>query len=174
MSTAGLLAVASDGTGSIVAEWGAAPLQFQLQGPVAHAVVDPETSSRVAFGGLENDVKVYDLERKEVLWSAKNVRERPGRIDFPCEVHHLLFNFWLYKYIIYIIHLYIYISYMSYMFHIRFIFFIISPCCSKHFRDSLCLRVPVKVTTLGWATKMCPKRSLITRPPQDEAYSKGV
>ncbi|CAE7258337.1 NSA1, partial [Symbiodinium pilosum] len=28
--------------------------------------------------------------------------------------------------------------------------------------DSLCLRVPVKVSTLGWATTMCPARSLIT------------
>eukprot|EP00435_Cladocopium_sp_Y103_P011788 s1351_g3.t1 len=71
--------------------------------PVAHAAVDPSRPSRFAFGGLENDVKIYDLERKEVVWTAKNVRE-----------------------------------------------------------DSLCLRVPVKVTTLGWATKMCPSRSLIT------------
>ena len=104
--------MAGDGTGSLVAEWGhqlperprPTVESFQLPAPVAHACVDPLSRSRVAFGGLENDVKVYDLDRKEVLWSAKNVRE-----------------------------------------------------------DSLCLRVPVKVTTLSWATKMCPARSLITR-----------
>ncbi|CAK9028687.1 unnamed protein product [Durusdinium trenchii] len=117
-SDAGLLTVSSDGTASLVAAWGkessfseqsysgsaeATLEQFQLQAPVAHAAVDPSRPSRFAFGGLENDVKIYDLERKEVVWTAKNVRE-----------------------------------------------------------DSLCLRVPVKVSTLGWATKMCPSRSLIT------------
>ncbi|CAJ1351329.1 unnamed protein product [Effrenium voratum] len=116
--SAGLLAVSSDGTASVVSEWGQADAfsesafqggaaatveQFQLQGPVATAAVDPCRPSRFAFGGLENDVKIYDLERKEVVWTAKNVRE-----------------------------------------------------------NTLCLRVPVKVNTVGWATKMCPSRSLIT------------
>eukprot|EP00913_Durusdinium_trenchii_P004919 g4566.t1 len=96
-----------DAAGRVVSNASTAPdatlEQFQLQAPVAHAAVDPSRPSRFAFGGLENDVKIYDLERKEVVWTAKNVRE-----------------------------------------------------------DSLCLRVPVKVSTLGWATKMCPSRSLIT------------
>mmetsp|Transcript_61871 Transcript_61871/g.138163 ORF Transcript_61871/g.138163 Transcript_61871/m.138163 type:complete len:448 (+) Transcript_61871:65-1408(+) len=113
---AGVLAISADGSASVVTSWGKAPEvadtdagsgvqvdTFQLQAPVAHAAVDPGRPSRFAFGGLENDVKIFDLERKEVTWTARNVRE-----------------------------------------------------------DFLCLRVPVKVNSLGWATKMCPERSLIT------------
>jgi len=76
--------------------------QFELQGPVAAACVDPTRMERLAFGGGENDVKLFDLERSEVTWRAKNVRE----------------NF-------------------------------------------LCLRVPVAVNTLTWATEMAPSRSLL-------------
>ncbi|CAE7450366.1 WDR74 [Symbiodinium natans] len=116
--SSGVLAISSDGTASIVPEWGkpeafsiagfaggaeAEVQQFPLQGPIASASVDPVRPSRFAFGGLENDVKIFDLEHKEVTWTARNVRE-----------------------------------------------------------DSLCLRVPVKVSTLGWATTMYPARSLIT------------
>ncbi|CAE7223385.1 WDR74 [Symbiodinium sp. CCMP2456] len=116
VSSAGVLAISADGAASIVSEWGKAfnesgfaggadaeVERLQLQGPIAHASVDPARPSRFAFGGLENDVKIFDLERKEVTWTARNVRE-----------------------------------------------------------DSLCLRVPVKVSTLGWATTMCTSRSLIT------------
>jgi len=142
----GLLAVSADGRGGIVREWcgdtcpeggekgaespayaGSQPIsravastasaseavaesstegpwlkQFQLQGPVAAACLDPCRTHQLAFGGGENDVKLFDLERSEVTWRAKNVRE----------------NF-------------------------------------------LCLRVPVAVNTLSWATEMAPSRSLL-------------
>jgi len=56
----------------------------------------------LAFGGGENDVKVFDLEKGEVTWRAKNVRE-----------------------------------------------------------NSLCLRVPVRVNSLSWATELAPSRGLL-------------
>eukprot|EP00930_Biecheleria_cincta_P035972 TRINITY_DN246_c0_g1_i1.p1 TRINITY_DN246_c0_g1~~TRINITY_DN246_c0_g1_i1.p1 ORF type:complete len:447 (+),score=109.47 TRINITY_DN246_c0_g1_i1:213-1553(+) len=108
----GALAVSADGTATVVAEWGRTPAadqsaaatarQFQLQGPVAHSCIDPCKPQRFAFGGLENDVKIYDLEKQEVTWTARNVRE-----------------------------------------------------------NYLCLRVPVKVSTLAWASQMPPGRSLV-------------
>eukprot|EP00448_Togula_jolla_P008738 CAMPEP_0170594372 /NCGR_PEP_ID=MMETSP0224-20130122/13962_1 /TAXON_ID=285029 /ORGANISM="Togula jolla, Strain CCCM 725" /LENGTH=517 /DNA_ID=CAMNT_0010918419 /DNA_START=79 /DNA_END=1629 /DNA_ORIENTATION=+ len=76
---------------------------FTLPGPVVSAQADPAGSGRIVFGGGENDVKIWDLERGEVTWKAKNVRE-----------------------------------------------------------STICLRVPVKVSSLQWATPMCSTRSLIT------------
>jgi len=130
----GLLTVSADGHGGIVKEWcseacpeggenggelpayaGAPALagekgtgegpwlrQFMLQGPIADACVDPCRADRLAFGGGESDVKTFDLEKGEVSWRAKNVRE-----------------------------------------------------------NSLCLRVPVRVNSLSWATEMAPSRSLL-------------
>eukprot|EP00933_Yihiella_yeosuensis_P037492 TRINITY_DN31448_c0_g1_i2.p1 TRINITY_DN31448_c0_g1~~TRINITY_DN31448_c0_g1_i2.p1 ORF type:complete len:515 (+),score=157.72 TRINITY_DN31448_c0_g1_i2:164-1708(+) len=115
VASTGILAISSDGTATVVTNWGketqsegaqqgleAEVKEYKLRGPIAHASVDPRRPSRFVFGGLENDVKIYDLEKEEVTWNAKNVRE-----------------------------------------------------------DYLCLRVPVKVSVLGWATEMCDKRSLI-------------
>jgi len=82
--------------------------RFVLQGPIAHACTDPCRADRLAFGGGENDVKIFDLEKGEVCWRAKNVRE-----------------------------------------------------------NSLCLRVPVKVNTLSWATELAPSRSLLVSGSSD-------
>jgi len=121
----GLLAVAADGSSGIVEKWcgSEAPStvlpegkgcqngevdaeqnmrQFSLPGPVAGAHLDPCRADRLAFGGGESDVKVWNLERGEVSWRAKNVRE-----------------------------------------------------------NSLCLRVPVCVANLQWATQLAPSRSLL-------------
>jgi len=142
----GLLAISADGCGGVVREWcgdtcpagceegadtpayagapahaaasGAAVAveqsegpwlrRFVLQGPIAAACTDPCRADRLAFGGGENDVKVFDLERGEVSWRAKNVRE----------------NF-------------------------------------------LCLRVPVRVNSLSWATELAPSRSLLISGSSD-------
>jgi len=125
----GLLAVANDGTCAVARDWcsggqqqtenGSACLaesdgkqddeeeesllqRFTLQAPVAHACLDPCGSQRLAFGGEENDVKIYDIENSKIAWQARNVKE----------------NF-------------------------------------------LCLRVPVRVSSLQWATELAPSRSLI-------------
>jgi hypothetical protein len=79
-----------------------------LQGPIADACIDPRRADRLAFGGGENDVKVFDLEKGEVSWRAKNVRE-----------------------------------------------------------NNLCLRVPVLVNTLAWATELEPSRSLLLSGSSD-------
>lgn len=79
-----------------------------LQGPIADACTDPCRVHRLAFGGCENDVKVFDLEKGEVSWRAKNVRE-----------------------------------------------------------NSLCLRMPVRVNSLSWATEMAPSRSLLLSGSSD-------
>jgi len=115
-----LLAVSACGAARIVKEWcgDADPADeeeeqeegvptpsgrgFTLPGPVSSARLDPLDHSRLVFGGGENDVKIWNVEREEVMWRAKNVRE-----------------------------------------------------------DSLCLRVPVKVSTLQWATQLAPSRSLL-------------
>lgn len=76
--------------------------RFALQGPIAEACTDPRRPHLLAFGGDDNDVKVFDLEKGEVSWRAKNVRE-----------------------------------------------------------NSLCLRVPIRVNTLSWATELAPSRSLL-------------
>lgn len=128
-----LVAVSADGTCSIVRKWcgeecpegetegaqeaageaaegaGDSPLRrLMLQGPIAGAALDPCRPERLAFGGEENDVKVFDFEKEEVVWNARNVRE----------------NF-------------------------------------------LCLRVPVKVACLQWATPVCPSRGLLMCSTKD-------
>lgn len=112
-----LLAVSQDGEASVVKGWctdapagsgadGAAEevetTSFKLQAPVAGAALDPTRPDRFAFGGRDNDVKVFDLEKGDVSWRAKNVRE-----------------------------------------------------------NSLCLAVPVRVSSLQWATTLAGSRSLI-------------
>lgn len=118
-----LLAVAADGSSGIVEKWcgseappaaspegsenGGADAEqnmrcFALPGPVAGAHLDPTRADHLAFGGGESDVKVWNLERGEVSWRAKNVRE-----------------------------------------------------------NSLCLRVPVCVANVQWATQLAPSRSLL-------------
>lgn len=46
---------------------------FQLPGPVGAVSVDPTNPSLLAFGGEENDLKIFDLEKSEVIWKAKNL-----------------------------------------------------------------------------------------------------
>lgn len=82
--------------------------RFALPGPIADACIDPCRAERLAFGGGENDVKVFDMEKGEVSWRAKNVRE-----------------------------------------------------------NSLCLRVPVNVNCLSWATRLAPSRSLLLSASSD-------
>jgi len=120
----GLLAVSSSGAAGIVANWcseefpagqatngavdsstaegGPVVRKFELPGHIADAKVDPLGSDRIVFGGGDNDVKIWDMTKNEVMWRAKNVRE-----------------------------------------------------------DTLCLKVPVKVNVLQWATELAPSRSLI-------------
>lgn len=120
-----LLAVSADGSAGIVKKWcgNEAPPEvppedegaedrsaeaeqaihrFSLPGPVAGAHLDPCRADRLAFGGADNDVKVWSMEGGEVSWRAKNVRE-----------------------------------------------------------NSLCLRVPVCVANVQWATQLAPSRSLL-------------
>lgn len=135
-----LLAISADGCGGIVRKWcgdecpeggdtgadseayAGAPLpgvkgsssegpwlrRFELQGPIADACIDPCRPSRFAFGGGESDVKLFDLEKGEVCWRAKNVRE-----------------------------------------------------------NTLCLRVPVRVNSLSWATELAPSRGLLLSGSSD-------
>lgn len=81
---------------------GAKVERFTLTAPLADARPDPLAPHRIAFGGLENDVKVFDLEKGEVTWRARNVKE-----------------------------------------------------------NSLCLRVPVRISQVQWATRLAPSRSLV-------------
>eukprot|EP00446_Apocalathium_sp_SHHI-4_P044226 CAMPEP_0177403878 /NCGR_PEP_ID=MMETSP0368-20130122/61099_1 /TAXON_ID=447022 ORGANISM="Scrippsiella hangoei-like, Strain SHHI-4" /NCGR_SAMPLE_ID=MMETSP0368 /ASSEMBLY_ACC=CAM_ASM_000363 /LENGTH=603 /DNA_ID=CAMNT_0018871917 /DNA_START=38 /DNA_END=1848 /DNA_ORIENTATION=- len=139
-SGSNLVAVSKDGTACILADWCAekftsSPAQgvkagedgegaegepkepkepkeeqgvrlFHLPGPVSSAQLEPAVGSqRIAFGGGENDIKVFDFskgEKGEVTWKAKNMPE----------------NF-------------------------------------------LCLRIPLKITTIQWATGCAPERSLL-------------
>eukprot|EP00929_Paragymnodinium_shiwhaense_P058603 TRINITY_DN29356_c0_g1_i1.p1 TRINITY_DN29356_c0_g1~~TRINITY_DN29356_c0_g1_i1.p1 ORF type:complete len:532 (+),score=157.57 TRINITY_DN29356_c0_g1_i1:120-1715(+) len=113
-----LLAVAGSGLGSVVKGWcsedfegraanGAGPVdvaleKFQLPGSVTEAQADPLSMERIVFGGGDSDVKIWDMNKGEVTWRAKNVRE-----------------------------------------------------------SGICLKVPVDVSCLQWATSMAPARSLI-------------
>lgn len=63
--------------------------QFALQGPIAAACVNPCRMDHLAFGGGENDVKLFDLERSEVTWRAKNVRENFLCLRVPVAVNTL-------------------------------------------------------------------------------------
>jgi len=112
-----LLAVSACGSSAIVEGWcgdelpsdeGGSAHNFQLPAPIADAKLDPCGRSRLAFGGGENDVKLWDLDRGDVVWRAKNVRE-----------------------------------------------------------DHLCLRVPVKVSSLQWATGCAPSRGLLIAGTKD-------
>lgn len=76
--------------------------RFKLLAPVTAACLDPLGSKRLAFGGGENDVKIFDVARGEVTWKAKNMPE-----------------------------------------------------------NYLCLRIPIKLSSLQWATEMAPSRSLL-------------
>lgn len=57
-----------------------------LPGPIMDAQVDPEGSQRLAFGGGDNDLKVYDLVKHEICWKAKNVRENSLCLAVPVRV----------------------------------------------------------------------------------------
>lgn len=46
---------------------------IQLAKPIGVAKMEPG-DLRLAYGGQENDVKLWDLEAKKLAWSAKNVR----------------------------------------------------------------------------------------------------
>jgi len=60
---------------------------FTLPGPVADARLDPCGSQRLAFGGNDNDLKLFDIEKGEVCWRAKNTKDNflclriPNRIS---------------------------------------------------------------------------------------------
>lgn len=58
----------------------------KLPGPISDAQVDPCNPSRLAFGGGDNDVKVYDLVKEEICWKAKNVRENSLCLAVPVRV----------------------------------------------------------------------------------------
>lgn len=63
--------------------------RFELQGPIADACTDPSRPDRLAFGGGDNDVKIFDLEKGEVTWRAKNVRENYLCLAAPVRVNTL-------------------------------------------------------------------------------------
>lgn len=62
---------------------------FTLQGPVASACIDPCRPNRLAFGGAENDVKIFDLATQEVTWTARNVRDDYLSLRAPVKVSSL-------------------------------------------------------------------------------------
>mmetsp|Transcript_75362 Transcript_75362/g.140547 ORF Transcript_75362/g.140547 Transcript_75362/m.140547 type:complete len:494 (+) Transcript_75362:91-1572(+) len=109
-----LLALSSNGCGGIVREWcgEAAPTQtsdqhladitgqaqpedvdlsgaatFTVAAPVNGAQVDPLRPDRLAFGGDESDVKIFDLARGEVCWKAKNLAENTLCLAVPKRVN---------------------------------------------------------------------------------------
>mmetsp|Transcript_11822 Transcript_11822/g.26064 ORF Transcript_11822/g.26064 Transcript_11822/m.26064 type:complete len:546 (-) Transcript_11822:225-1862(-) len=88
---------------------------FKLPGPVAAAELEPVAgSTRIAFGGDENDVKIFDLAKNEIVWKAKNMPN-----------------------------------------------------------DFLELRIPLKISTVHWATHAAPAKSVIivgTRDGKIRAY----
>jgi len=80
----GLLTVSKEGASSIIKGWHDDEVlsgeelelhNFDLPAPVAHARVDPCRSDRFLFGGGENDLKVWDVEKGAVVWKAKNMKE---------------------------------------------------------------------------------------------------
>mmetsp|Transcript_6615 Transcript_6615/g.16206 ORF Transcript_6615/g.16206 Transcript_6615/m.16206 type:complete len:494 (+) Transcript_6615:82-1563(+) len=109
-----LLALSSNGCGGIVREWcaesgpttvgdqtaadisgQAQPEDVDLSGaatftvaaPVNGAHVDPLRPDRLAFGGDESDVKIFDLSRGEVSWKAKNLAETTLCLAVPKRVN---------------------------------------------------------------------------------------
>lgn len=111
-----LLAVSACGSSAVVEGWcgdespddDGTVHKFQLPAPITDAKLDPLMRGRLAFGGGENDAKLWDLAKGEVVWRAKNVRE-----------------------------------------------------------DHLCLRVPVKVASVQWATGCAPSRGLLITGSKD-------
>lgn len=48
---------------------------FMLPSPIEAASAHPLVGGLVAFGGLENDLKVFDLAHENLLWTARNSRQ---------------------------------------------------------------------------------------------------
>lgn len=46
----------------------------QLVAPIATAKLDPLSGTTIAYGGKENDLKLWDIEAKKLAWRARNVR----------------------------------------------------------------------------------------------------
>lgn len=100
LGTSDFLAVSATGAAGVVAGWRGGEAwataegeelarTFELPGPVADAKVDPCGSEQLAFGGGDNDVKLWDLTKGVVSWRAKNVRESSLYLKVPVRVNVL-------------------------------------------------------------------------------------
>jgi len=54
-------------------EASAPEVTVQLAKPISAAKLEPR-ELRLAYGGKENELKLWDIDAKKVAWSAKNVR----------------------------------------------------------------------------------------------------
>lgn len=58
--------------------------RFVLPGPISSAELEPVPGSqRLAFGGGENDLKIYDIAEKKITWRAKNFPDSILQIQVP-------------------------------------------------------------------------------------------
>lgn len=78
--------LASAPEGEVVAEGKPTLRKTSLPGPVADAHIDPLRSDSLAFGGGENDLKVFDLRKGEVVWKAKALPENSLCLKMPIKL----------------------------------------------------------------------------------------
>lgn len=57
--------------------------KIQLAAPIAHmALFDPKDGQlKVALGGKDNALQVWDLQSNQMIWKSKNVHENIDQID---------------------------------------------------------------------------------------------
>lgn len=91
-----LFTASASGSACVVREWCGAPPETQaepiaeaqlrrikLPGPLADAKLDPLDQGRVAFGGEENALKIWDLEKGMAAWTAKGVCNNIHEVAVP-------------------------------------------------------------------------------------------
>jgi ribosome biogenesis protein NSA1 len=88
-TVAGMLAIGQLAQGT--------PNAISLKSPVGTLRLEPRSQAQVAYGGKENDVRLFDLEAKQHSWTAKNLANdfldmrQPvwvNDLQFVCEAPH--------------------------------------------------------------------------------------
>ena len=42
-----------------------------------------ETQIQILYGGIDNDVKIYDIQKRELIWKAKNLQNDKLDLKIP-------------------------------------------------------------------------------------------
>ncbi|KAL6053341.1 WD repeat-containing protein 74, variant 2 [Balamuthia mandrillaris] len=65
--------------------------ELQMRAPISQFRIDPVASLKGAFGGNENELKVWDMEQKKQIWEAKNVANDFLDLRVPVWINDLQF-----------------------------------------------------------------------------------